>query len=67
MDVLWFWAIILLLLIVVFAWPSWPYTRERGLYRTEAYRYYPSGIAAALAILLLLLIWLGIVAVARPW
>lgn len=68
MDVFWFWLFILLLLIAVAAWPSWPYTHKRGIYRRPGgWRYAPSGAAAALALLLLLLFWFGLVAIAWPW
>lgn len=68
MDVFWFWFLIILLFIAIFAWPTWPYTRERDLYRPEnRWRYGPSGAAAGLAILILLLFWLGLIAIWWPW
>ena len=68
MEYGWFWLLVILVLIATFAWPSWPYTRERGIYRRGgSWRYAPSGFAAAFALLILLLFWLGILAVAWPW
>jgi hypothetical protein len=67
-DIFWFWFFIFLLLVTVFAWPTWPYTRERWVYRRGGgWRYAPSGVAAALALLLLVFFWLGLLAIAWPW
>ena len=68
MDVFWFWFLMLMLVIVIFAWPSWPYTHDRWVYRRESrWRYGPSGVAAALAVLLFLLFWFGLLAIWWPW
>lgn len=68
MEVFWFWFLLLLLVIVLFAWPTWPYTRDRWVYRRPGYwPYAPSGLAAVLAILLLLLFWLGLLVIWWPW
>jgi hypothetical protein len=67
MDVFWFWALLLLLLVAVFAWPSWPYTRDRGLYRDPGRRYAPSGVALVIALLLLLFVWFGLLTIWWPW
>lgn len=66
MEVFWFWLIVILLLVAVLAWPTWPYTRERWPY-TTGYAYGPSAAAAAVALFLLLLFWLGILAIWVPW
>ncbi|MFP4239385.1 hypothetical protein [Rhodosalinus sp.] len=68
MDVFWFWFLILMLVVLVFAWPSWPYTYERWPYRYGGgYRYAAPLVAAGLALLVLLLFWLGMLAIAWPW
>lgn len=68
MDVFWFWLIIVLLLVAVFAWPSWPYTREREFYRRDGgWRYAPSGAAFVALMIILLLFWLGMIAITLPW
>lgn len=68
MEAFWFWFLILLLIIIIFAWPTWPYTRERWVYgRRGGWRYAPSGVAAILAIFILLLFWLGLLAIWWPW
>ncbi len=67
MEVFWFWLLVILLFTAVFAWPTWPYTRDRGLYRHERWRYAPSGAAAGAAILIVLLFWLGLLVIVLPW
>lgn len=68
MDVLWFWLLMILLLFAVLAWPTWPYTHERWVYRRGGgWRYAPAGTAALLVVLILFLFWLGIIAIAWPW
>lgn len=68
MDAIWFRFFILLLLITLFAWPTWPCTRERWVYRRPGrWRYAPSGTAAALALLILPMFRFGIIAIAWPW
>ena len=68
MEVFWFWFLIILLLVMVAAWPTWPYTRDVWVYRRPgAWRYVPSGAAGAIAILILLFFWLGLLAIAWPW
>ncbi len=68
MDVLWFWLLVVVLLIAVFAWPTWPYTRQRGIYRRGGrWPYAPSLLAAILFVLVLLLFWLGFLGVWWPW
>ncbi|MEX2617434.1 MAG: hypothetical protein WD767_15180 [Alphaproteobacteria bacterium] len=65
---MWFWLLMLLLLAVILAWPTWPYTYERGVYRRGGYwRYGPSAAAAATAALILILFWLGLLVIAWPW
>ena len=61
MEFFWFFLLIFLVLVTLAAWPTWPYARTRG------WGYYPSGAALAVFILLLLLIWLGLIAVWWPW
>lgn len=64
----WWWAIVFLFVVLIFAWPTWPYTRSRGIYRRDSrWRYGPSGVAAIVVICLLLLAWFGWIAVAWPW
>lgn len=68
MDAVLFWVFMLLLFVTVFAWPTWPYTRDRWVYRRPGgWRYAPSGAAAALALLMFLLFWFGVLAIAWPW
>lgn len=67
MDVFWFWFVVLLLVVFIFAWPAWPYTRGRGIYeRGGAWPYVPSGTALTLALIILLLVWLGLIVAAVP-
>ena len=68
MDVFLFWFVLILFVVAFAAWPSWGYTRERWPYRRGGhYRYYPSAGAALAALLVLVLFWFGIIAVALPW
>lgn len=68
MGVLWFWLIIICLVIAIFALPTWPYTRNRGVYRRpRRWRYAPSGLALIVGILILFLFWWGILAIWWPW
>lgn len=68
MEAFWFWFLVILLLFAVFAWPTWPYTRERWLYRRGGrWRYAVSGASAATAFLVLLLFWFGFLVIAWPW
>lgn len=68
MDVFWFWLVMLLLLITVFAWPTWPYTRDRWVYRRSGgWRYAPSGAALAIFLFIMLLFWFGAIVIALPW
>ena len=68
MDGLFFWLLLILIVVALFAWSSWGYTRQRWPYRYGGgYRYYPSGAAGLAVILILLLFWLGIIAIAWPW
>lgn len=63
-----FWIFVVLLVFSVAAWPAWPYTRDRWVYaRPGGWRYAPSATFAALAFLMLLLFWLGVLAIAWPW
>lgn len=67
-DVFGFWFLIFLILIAVFAWPTWPYTRDRRFYRNDNnWRYAPSAAAALLAVLIVVLFWLGLLAIWWPW
>lgn len=61
MEFFWFLLFVVLLFVAIFAWPTWPYTRDR------AWGYTPSAAAAAVAVVLLLLFWLGLLAVWVPW
>lgn len=36
MEVFWFWFLAFLLIILVFSWPTWPYTHDRWVYRRGA-------------------------------
>lgn len=68
MEAFWFWLLTVLLLFLVLAWPTWPYTHERWVYRRGGgWRYAPSAAAGALALLILLFFWLGLIAIALPW
>lgn len=67
-DVVGFWFWIFLLLIAVLAWPTWPHTRDRRFYRSDnSWRYAPSVTAALLAALMILLFWIGLLAIRWPW
>ncbi len=67
-DVVGFWFFVFLILIAVLALPAWPYTRDRRFYRNDNHwRYAPSVAAALLAVLIVLLFWLGLLAVWWPW
>lgn len=61
MEVFWFILFWVMIFVLIFAWPTWPYTRERD------WGYGPSAVAAAIAVALLLLFWLGLLAVWVPW
>ena len=68
MDAVLFWVFMLLLFVTVFAWPTWPYTRDRWVYRRPGgWRYAPSDAAAGLALLMFVLFWFGVLAIAWPW
>lgn len=68
MNFFWFWLIVLLLFFMVFAWPTWPYTHERWVYRRGgSWRYAPSAAAFVGALLILLFFWLGMIIIALPW
>lgn len=68
MEVFWFLLLMLLLVVLIGAWPTWPYTYTRSPYtRGGGWRYAPSGAAAAVALLLLLFFWLGLIAIWWPW
>lgn len=67
MAVFWFWFLVFLFLLFLLAWPAWPYTRGRGIYRLGgAWPYVPSGTAFTLALLILLLFWLGMIVITLP-
>ncbi|MFP3942700.1 MAG: hypothetical protein ACLFWF_02335 [Alphaproteobacteria bacterium] len=66
MDVFWFWLLIFLLLLAGLTLPVWPYTRERGVYRHMRWRYAPTAAALGLAMILLVLFWLGLIIIALP-
>lgn len=67
MAVFWFWIVVLLLFLFILAWPAWPYTRGRGIYgRGGGWPYVPSGVAFTLALLVLLLFWLGQIVISVP-
>ena len=68
MDVFLFLVFVALLVFSVAAWPAWPYTRERWVYRSPGrWRYAPSVTLAGLALVIFVLFWLGLVAIAWPW
>ena len=68
MGIFWFWLFVILIVLAVAAWPAWPYTRGRGIYRRAGtWPYAPSGFAVALALLILLAVWFGLLAMAWPW
>lgn len=65
---LWFWLLVLLIVLALLAWPTWPYTRERGFYaRGGSWPYVPSAFAIMLAVLLLILFWFGFIIIWWPW
>lgn len=67
MEVFWFWLVVLLLVLAIFAWPTWPYTRNRWVYRRPgAWRYAPAGAAVAVLLLLLIFFWFGLLVIAWP-
>lgn len=68
LEIFWFWFFIFLLLVTVFAWPTRPYATERWVYRRGGgWCHAPSGIAAALAVLLMMSLWLRLLAITWPW
>ncbi len=56
----WIWIIILLIGLLIVLLPPWPYMQERDL------GYGPSAIAFTLILLILLLWWLGFIALWTP-
>lgn len=54
-----FWFIVVLLVIVILTLPVYPYSRT--------WSYYPSGAAAVLLLLMLVLGWLSFIAIQAPW
>lgn len=68
MEVFWFWLIFFLVVGAVAAAPGWGYTRNRRPYNHGGpFRYYPSAVFGIAAGFLLLLVWMGIIAIALPW
>lgn len=68
MEYVWFWIVLFLLLVAVLALPTWPYTRERGVYaRGGMWPYGPSALVAGLLILLGVIFWLGLISAWWPW
>lgn len=61
MEFFWFIVFVLLLVMLIGAWPAWPYAETRD------WGYTPSAIAALLLVVFLLLVWLGMIAVWWPW
>lgn len=60
MPYFWFWIMVFLLLVAIFAWPAWPYSRER-------WGYGPSGASFVVFLVVLAAFWFGFVAVWWPW
>ncbi|MGB3689782.1 MAG: hypothetical protein WBA02_10840 [Jannaschia helgolandensis] len=68
MEAFWFWTLVILLVIATFAYPAWPYTRNRGIYRRGGgWRYAPATAAAMAALLIFFLFWIGLLAITWPW
>lgn len=68
MEFFYFWLFLFLIILAFAALPSWGYTRERWPYRHGgSYRYYPSLVAGLVAVLIFVLFWWGIIAIAWPW
>lgn len=68
MEGFWFWMLVLLLVLAFFAWPSWPYTRDRRVYRRGGGWAYGISAAAVVAALLLAgLFWLGLIVIWMPF
>lgn len=68
MEFVWFWIALFLIVFAVFAWPTWPYTRERWPYRYgRGWSYVPALSAIAVFLLVFFLAWIGALAVAYPW
>jgi len=68
MEAFWFWLLMVLLFVAVFSWPSWPYTRDRWVYRNGgSRRYAPAGAAVGGIFVILLLFWFGLIVIAWPW
>lgn len=58
-DEMGFWILLLLVLLLILALPTWPYSRRWG--------YGPTGGAVVLIVLFFILIWFGLVALSLPW
>ena len=54
-----FWILVLLFVLLILAMPWWPYSRR--------WNYRAAGLVVAAALVWLLLIWLGWIALAWPW
>jgi len=68
MALFWFWLLVFLAVFAIAAAPGWPYTRERRPYRYGGrYRYYPVAGAGLFIAVILLLFWLGYIAIVLPW
>ncbi len=68
MGELLFWVLLFLLFVAAVTLPGWPHTRSRELWRKDSrWRYAPSGLAIAIAVIILLLAWIGVVLIAWPW
>lgn len=68
MNGFWFWVLMALIFCAAATWPTWPFTRDRWLYRRGgAWRYVPTGVIIAVIAMLLLLVWLGVIRLTWPW
>lgn len=68
MALFWFLLLVFLVVFAIATAPGWDYTRERRPYRYGGrYRYYPVAGAGLGIVMILLLFWLGYIAILWPW
>ena len=67
MEFFWFWVLVLLLIVTVFAWPSWPHTRVWWPHRWGGrWPYFTSFLALVAILVILFLGWFGYVLISLP-
>lgn len=62
-----FWFVAALVLFLILAWPTWPYTRGRWPYRYGGpWSYALSGFAVLVIFLFMLFVWMGLIVTTYP-